>query len=164
MKILTVIPIAKGIPQSELSYFSAREVHLGTLVTVPFGNRSIKGVVVDINEVRDLKSSIKTSDFKLRNVTTIHTGSELPNSVFNAAQKSASFFAQPIGAVLETVLPKQVFDYYVSKVSDKQDDKRGGPAAPPPPQPHPQYRLCGVTLIMQCVLSRLLLLDGRCVS
>ena len=132
MKILTVIPIAKGIPQSELSYFSAREVHLGTLVTVPFGNRSIKGVVVDINEVRDLKSSIKTSDFKLRNVTTIHTGSELPNSVFNAAQKSASFFAQPIGAVLETVLPKQVFDYYVSKVSDKQDDKRGGAGGRPP--------------------------------
>ena len=113
MKILTVIPIGKGIPREEISYFSARSVTLGTLVTAPFGKRSIMGVVVDQEEVRDLKSSIKTSNFALRNISEIHKDKELPSGVFTAAQKTARFFAQPVGAVLETMIPKQIFDYYL---------------------------------------------------
>ncbi len=113
MKILTIIPIAKGIPRDELSYFSAKEVALGTLVTVPFGKRSIKGVVVDQNEVRDLKSSIKSSDFALRNLTTIHPET-LPTSIFTAAQNTARYYSQSIGMILKTIIPDQVFDYYLS--------------------------------------------------
>jgi primosomal protein N' len=113
MKILTVIPIAKGIPRDELSYFSAKPVALGTLVTVPFGKRSIKGVVADQHEVRDLKSSIKSSDFALRNITSVHPEA-LPQGIFSAAQNTARFFAQSVGPVLETIVPHQVFDYYLS--------------------------------------------------
>lgn len=113
MKILTIIPIAKGIPRDELSYFSAKEVALGSLVTVPFGKRSIKGVVVDHHEVRDLKSSIKSNDFALRNITTLHPET-LPQGIFVAAQNTAHYYAQSIGMVLKTVIPDQVFDYYLS--------------------------------------------------
>jgi primosomal protein N' (replication factor Y) len=112
MKILTVIPIAKGIPREELSYFSAKPVVLGTLVTVPFGKRTIKGVVVDQNEVRDLKSSIKSSDFALRNITTTHPET-LPTSIFTAAQNTARYYSQSIGLILKTIIPDQVFDYYL---------------------------------------------------
>lgn len=114
MKILTIIPIAKGIPRDQLSYFSAKPVPVGTLVTVPFGNRSIKGVVVDQSEVRDLKGSIKSNNFALRNVTTVHTDQGLPSSIFQAGQSTAHFFAQRIGAVLETMIPHYVFDYYAT--------------------------------------------------
>ena len=113
MKILTVIPIAKGVPRDELSYFSAKPIVLGTLVTVPFGKRSIKGVVVDQNEVRDLKSSIKSSDFALRNVTTIHP-EVLPTSIFTAAKNTARYYSQSIGPLLKTIIPDQVFDYYLT--------------------------------------------------
>lgn len=113
MHILTVIPIARGIPREELSYFSAKAVALGTLVTVPFGKRSIKGVVIDQQPARDLKGSLKSSNFALRNVTTIHA-ERLPQALFTAGQKSASFFAQPVGAVLETMIPHQLFDYYLT--------------------------------------------------
>lgn len=112
MKILTIIPLAKGIPRDELSYFSAKEVPLGALVTVPFGNRNIRGVVVDQNNVRDLKSSIKSNDFALRNVSQVHD-ELLPGGVFAAGQKTARFFAAPIGAVLQTMIPIQIFDYYL---------------------------------------------------
>jgi primosomal protein N' len=83
------------------------------LVTVPFGKRSIKGVVVDQQPARDLKSSLKSSSFSLRNVTTIHA-ERLPGALFAAGQKSASFFAQPVGAILETMVPQPLFDYYLS--------------------------------------------------
>lgn len=124
MKILTVIPIAKGIPRDELSYFSAKEVALGTLVTVPFGKRSIKGVVIDQKEVRDLKSSIKSSDYALRNVTTIHNES-LPASIFVAAQNTARYFSQSVGPLLKTIIPDQIFEYYLTNpVSESKNTIR----------------------------------------
>lgn len=113
MNILTVMPLAKGIPRDELSYFSARDVAVGTLVTVPFGGRKIRAVVVDHNPVRDLKASIKTEKFKLKNVLEIHTDSQLPHALFAAAQQTGRFFAQPIGAIIETMVPKVLFEYYL---------------------------------------------------
>lgn len=112
MYIMTIIPIAKGIPRDELSYFSAKEIPLGTLVTVPFGARSIKGVIVDQQPVRDLKSSIKQNNFALRNITMIHQ-ERLPEALFKAGQKCASIFAQPIGSILETMIPAVFFEYYL---------------------------------------------------
>lgn len=112
MKVVTVIPIAKGVPRSELSYFSAKEIPLGTLVTVPFGKRSIKGVVVNAQGVRDLKSSLKQNKFALRNITTVHTDTELSPGIFIAAQKTARHFACPVGPILETMIPDQFFNYY----------------------------------------------------
>lgn len=123
MKILTVIPIAKGIPRDELSYFSAKPVSLGTVVTAPFGKRTIKGVVVNNEDVRDLKGSIKQNSFALRNVTTIHTDTILAHSIFSAAQKTSEFFSTRVGPILETMLPSQLFDYYINhpvSVQDKQ--------------------------------------------
>ncbi len=114
MKILTIIPIAKGIPRDELSYFSAKPVSIGTLVTVMFGNRSIRGIVIDSDEVRSMKSSIKSNNFKLRNITTVHTDVELPRNVFSAAHATAKFFAQPTGKILKTLLPDQVLEYYIT--------------------------------------------------
>ena len=35
MKIIDVIPIAKGIPQEKLSYFTSKDVSIGALVSVP---------------------------------------------------------------------------------------------------------------------------------
>jgi primosomal protein N' len=92
---------------------------VGTLVTVPFGKRSIKGVVVDQKEVRDLKSSIKSSNYALRNVTTVHTET-LPSSIFTAAQNTARYFSQSIGPILKTVIPDQIFDYYLTYPVDEQ--------------------------------------------
>ncbi len=127
MKILTVIPIAKGIPRDELSYFSAKPVSLGMLVTAPFGKRSIKGVVVNNEDVRDLKGSIKQSNFALRNVTTIHSDTILAHSIFSAAQKTAEFFAARVGPILETMLPKQIFDYYISHPTSVQEKRIHNP-------------------------------------
>lgn len=112
MKILTVIPIAKGIPRDELSYFSAKNVPLGTVITAPFGKRTIKGVVIDQHEVRELKSSIKASNFALRNITEVHD-QLIPEGLFAAAQKTALMYAQPTGTVLKTMIPDQIFEYYL---------------------------------------------------
>lgn len=127
MKILTVIPIAKGIPRDELSYFSAKPVSLGTLITAPFGKRTIKGVVVNNEEVRDLKGSIKQSNFALRNITTVHSDTILAHSIFSAAQKTAEFFSARVGSILETMLPRQLFEYYISHPTSAQEKRIHNP-------------------------------------
>lgn len=121
MKIITVVPIAKGIPRDELSYFSAKPVSVGMLVTAPFGNRAIKGVVVNQEEVRDLKSSIKERSYSLRNITTIHSESTLAPAIFYATEKTSSFFVARAGAILETMIPGPLFTYYSTHPTTPQD-------------------------------------------
>src|SRR3989344_5538344 len=41
MKIIDVIPIAKGIPQEKLSYFTSKDVSVGALVSVPVRKKEI---------------------------------------------------------------------------------------------------------------------------
>ncbi|MDB4984281.1 MAG: helicase PriA [Patescibacteria group bacterium] len=125
MKILTVIPIAKGIPRDELSYFSAKQVGLGTMVTVPFGGRKIKAIVIDENEVRDLKQSIKNESYSLKNILEIHADG-LPYCIFASAQKTARFFGQPAGAILETMVPKPLFEKYLSNPTPPLPEAREG--------------------------------------
>ncbi|MEI8224117.1 MAG: hypothetical protein WCG20_03270 [bacterium] len=149
MKILTVIPIAKGIPRDELSYFSAKPVSLGMLVTAPFGKRTIKGVVVNNEDVRDLKGSIKQSNFALRNITTIHSNTILAHSIFSAAQKTAEFFATRVGPILETMLPNQVFDYYISHPSSLQEKRIHNPNIQSIQVPHSERVSMYKTLIRE---------------
>lgn len=112
MKIITVVPIAKGIPRDELTYFSAKAIPAGTLVSAPFGNRTIKAVVIHQDDVRDLKSSIKEQSYRLRNITTVHADTSLAPAIFYATQKTSDFFVARPGALLETMIPAPLFAYY----------------------------------------------------
>ncbi len=149
MKILTVIPIAKGIPRDELSYFSAKPVPLGTLVTAPFGNRSIKGVVVGSDKVRDLKSSIKQSSFVLRNITTVHSDTVLAHAIFTAAQKTAQYYVTRVGPILETMMPKAVFDHSIAHPSNPTEKRPSNPNIQAVQIPHTERVSLYKTLIRE---------------
>jgi hypothetical protein len=46
MKIVTVIPLSKGIFKEELTYFTAKEISNGSVVKIPVRNKSILGIVI----------------------------------------------------------------------------------------------------------------------
>ena len=56
MYILDVIPIAKGILREKLTYFSAKDIPLGSLVEIPVRKKLIKALVIDKKAVTDAKS------------------------------------------------------------------------------------------------------------
>jgi len=108
MFVLQVIPITKSIRTSSLSYFSAKDVDLGTLVTVPLRKQEVSAVVVAKESVSDLKTILKSADYRIRNVLQIHDKHLFSPAFLRMAHYSAQYNAQPTGVILDTLLPKSV--------------------------------------------------------
>ena len=60
MKIVNVIPLAKGIFKEQLSYFTSKEALPGSIVSVPVRGRKINALVVSSEDVSEVKAAIKT--------------------------------------------------------------------------------------------------------
>ena len=57
MKILTVVPLARGVFKEDLTYFSAQDVPNGAIVDIPVRNKKILGLVVSSQDASAAKSA-----------------------------------------------------------------------------------------------------------
>ena len=110
MKIVTVIPLKKNIWRDNLSYFTAQEAPLGSLVSVPVRNEQVLALVIASREVSDLKSELKTADWQCRKLNRVKKPNYLDSALIEAAQKTADYFASPTGPVVKAMIPQAVLD------------------------------------------------------
>ena len=71
MKIIDIIPIAKGIPQEKLSYFTSKDVSVGALVSVPIRKKEIPAMVSAVSDAKESKTSLKNSDFSIKPIKSV---------------------------------------------------------------------------------------------
>jgi hypothetical protein len=69
MKIVTVIPLQKNSFKEELTYFSAQNIVLGSIVAISIRNKNTLGLVVSSIDASEAKSQIKEMDFNLKKKT-----------------------------------------------------------------------------------------------
>jgi primosomal protein N' (replication factor Y) (superfamily II helicase) len=119
MKLLSVIPIVRGINKENLSYFTGSDIAIGSVVKVPIRKKVIPAIVISAENVTDVKSEIKNASFETRKVETRPTGSsgrEIKSSALltpefmSAVTESALFFASTSGSVLHSVIPKTIIE------------------------------------------------------
>ena len=48
MKMVSVIPLAKGVPKEELTYFTAQEINPLSIVSVSLRNKKILGLAISV--------------------------------------------------------------------------------------------------------------------
>ncbi len=106
MKILSVIPLSKSIHKESLSYFSAKSVPEGTIVSVPVRSKIIDALVVEVSDVSDTKSSIKNATFAIKKIEKIKGKSFLSDKFLQAAEETSKFFAGTLGGTLEALVPQ----------------------------------------------------------
>ncbi|MBA3733190.1 hypothetical protein H0W91_02315 [Patescibacteria group bacterium] len=110
MRILTVIPISRGISKDTLTYFTKKEVSTGSIVKIPLRSKSIFGLVIDSKEAQEIKSELKTLSYSIKKIDDIETRSFISQSFIVAAQKIADYNASSVGAVLSSLLPKTILE------------------------------------------------------
>ena len=71
MKIVTVIPLEKGVFKTDLTYFTAKDIKNGSIVNVPVRNKKILGLVISCQDVSNEKSGIKGMPFNLKKIIEI---------------------------------------------------------------------------------------------
>lgn len=125
MRLISVIPITKiplPLPQT-LSYFSsAKNLKIGSLVSVPVGKRKAPGIVIGQKNIEDEKINIKKADFQLRPIDKVLN----PNPVISKNQLALAlwmheYYYEPLGLVLKTILPtSQPKTYNLKPISYKK--------------------------------------------
>ena len=114
MKIVDVIPLAKNAFSENLTYFTAKDISIGSVVTVPLRKKMIDAIVVGEDDLGETKSLVKSSDFRLRKIGEIKGPSLLPEEFWRAIVKTKKYFAATTGAALYSLLPKVFFESYAS--------------------------------------------------
>lgn len=112
MYILEIIPLQKGIPRDTLSYFSVRDVALGSLVEMPLQSKTITGIVIKSAPARDMKASIRSGSFSLKSIKSVVNEKGFPVKILQALQILSLQTLIPIGTLITTFFPETVFSYF----------------------------------------------------
>lgn len=105
MYIATVIPLTKGAQKEYLSYFSATDIPIGSIVLIPIRSRIIDAIVINTEEARNIKSDIKNADYQLKKIIKVKGESPFDKNFFIACQKMKNYSVGNIGSVIKSLLP-----------------------------------------------------------
>ncbi|HBD24834.1 MAG: hypothetical protein A2566_02500 [Candidatus Zambryskibacteria bacterium RIFOXYD1_FULL_40_13] len=110
MRIVTVIPISKGIGKDTLTYFTQKSVTAGSIVSVPLRNKMVFGLVTESKVAQEMKSELKSLSYNIKKIDNIETHSFISSSFIESAEKIADYNASSVGAVLSALLPKTILE------------------------------------------------------
>jgi len=110
MKLVNVIPIIKGAPHDSLLYFTVKDVQPGALVTAPLRKKIVPAIVASIKDIKDIKTGLKKTQFKLKPIKSILSASFLEPEFIEACKKIAKYFVSPLGAVIKDFVPQAILE------------------------------------------------------
>lgn len=110
MYIVHVIPFAKSLRKESLSYFSLKNIPVGSIVTIDLRKKIVQGLVIEVESGDKLKEELKTSKFKLRKVKGVNKNVLIRREFITAVSKTAEYFAASKGQVFQILIPSKVLE------------------------------------------------------
>lgn len=110
MKIINVIPVAKGIPQEKLSYFTSKDVSVGALVSVPVRNKEIPAIVSAVSDAKESKNELKRSDFLMKPIKSVISANFITPEFLEAGKEIAEYYVSTRGSVLKDFIPQAILE------------------------------------------------------
>ncbi len=110
MNIITAIPVARGIGKDFLSYFTAENIPLGSLIKVPLRNRTVHALVLASRKASDIKAEIRGAHFEIKKIGSISGKQFIPESFLKAVCTLAEYYGTSLGSVLYTLLPQTILN------------------------------------------------------
>ncbi|MCM2339123.1 MAG: hypothetical protein NDI62_01560 [Burkholderiales bacterium] len=121
MKIVTVIPLQKGVFKTDLTYFTSKDVKNGSIVNVPVRNKNILGLVISSQDVEDIKSGIKDMSFKLKKIVEVKKHSIFRDEFLESTFLLSSYFVAKKNNAVISLVPSLFREKYdeIEKFSPK---------------------------------------------
>ena len=110
MYLLTVSPLATGIPYEELSYFSKIEVAPGDLVEITIRKRICRALVLQVVNAHEEKQSLKQASFVTKKISKVLVKEFLHPKIWQALAYSSSYMIRSIGTLIYDLLSEKSFD------------------------------------------------------
>ncbi|KKU75594.1 MAG: Primosomal protein N' (Replication factor Y) [Candidatus Nomurabacteria bacterium GW2011_GWB1_47_6] len=122
MKILSVIPLKKGIPKGALTYFTSLPVPAGHIVSVPIRNKSTLALVLSSQELEEAKGGVKKLKFNLKKITGDRGPSLFPSEFLDAVSDVSRYFALPPHSAITSLIPNIFIEEYSHLAKIKQEE------------------------------------------
>ncbi len=123
MFIIEVIPISKSVKVDTLSYFTSRELSIGSIVTVPLRSKNISAIVISIRNAEDIKSEIKNASFALKKLDKVKSKEFFGEEFMEMVNDLARYNATSIGSIISTLVPEYLLKN-INKLKIEDKDKR----------------------------------------
>lgn len=108
MKIVRVIPIAKGAPKGELSYFSKEAIGSGSIVSISIRKKGYKALVTSCGDAVLDRNLIRSSDFALKKISSVLRTEFFSSDFVEASKEVSLYYVSNIGAVLGLFTPSVI--------------------------------------------------------
>lgn len=105
MKIVTVVPLAKGTFRENLTYFTSRKIENGNIVSITLKNKKILGLVVATEDVSSTKGNIKDLQFNIKKIIEIKEDSIWRKEYLKSIFEINKYFAGRINDSASSLIP-----------------------------------------------------------
>lgn len=115
MKVVKVLPMAKGMTKEHLTYFTAKEVAIGDIVSIPVRKKYISGIVLEVGDAEVEKADVKSASFVMKKIEKVKGPSSLPPAFLSAVTEIKDYLASHTGSVLSSLLSETLLKEPASK-------------------------------------------------
>ncbi len=105
MYVATIIPLKKGSFKEELTYFSAQNIPLFSIVKVTLRGKEILGLVVNIESASELKTEIKTASFNLKKILSVKEQTLFRKEYLESAIEISNYFVSKKSDAVSLLIP-----------------------------------------------------------
>lgn len=123
MKLVEITPLTHSIQKDSLTYFSSKPVSVGDVVTIEVRKGKYDALVLDVNEVKNLKQDIKSASFGMKKILGIKGPSILYPEFFEACIQTKYFFIGNLGPIVNFFLPTKFLENYENISKPKKFSK-----------------------------------------
>lgn len=110
MKLLSVIPISRGIAKESLTYFTSADVSAGSIIKVPLRKKVVPALIVSAEDAILSKSDIKNMPYEIKKIEKIKASSLLSSYFVSAIKETADYLTTTSGAVMHATIPKNILE------------------------------------------------------
>lgn len=110
MYVIEVAPLSKSGVLDRLSYYSATDLPVGSLVTIPLRKSEATGLVLSSAPVSMAKTAIRAATFSLRKLPEQTDPRQLSPYILKTAQSLYKEMPTSFGSILFSLLPAEVRD------------------------------------------------------
>jgi len=83
---------------------------LGSIVSVPLRSKTIHGIVVDIRQVIDMKSEIKSAPYEIRRAGKVKALAFFPSEFVETSRKMANYYATNVGNIIDSIISSTILE------------------------------------------------------
>jgi len=129
MKIVTVVPLKKGVWKEDLTYFTAQNIANGSIVSIPLRNKKVLGLVIDVEDASHAKSNIKDMSFNLKKIIEVKEHSLFSKEYIDSTILTSKYFVSNKNNGITSLIPA-VFRENYDKLAELSNETKQNTTSP----------------------------------